>query len=76
MLAATVRIEGDWNGTVVFCGSEHLVQRAAISMFGLAPEDVRESDMQDMVRELTNMTGGSIKALFRRQQPPDSARGS
>lgn len=62
--AGVVQISGAWDGAVTVQCSARAARQAAQIMFGLADEDVSLSDLQDALGELTNMTGGNIKALL------------
>jgi CheY-specific phosphatase CheX len=62
--AGVVQISGAWDGAVTVQCSANAARHAACTMFGLADEDVSVSDLQDALGELTNMTGGNIKALL------------
>lgn len=62
--AGVVQIAGAWDGAVAVQCSERLARRAAERMFGLDPEAVALAELQDALGELTNMTGGNIKALL------------
>ena len=62
--AGVVQISGAWDGAVTVQCSAKAARHAARTMFGLSDEDVSLSDLQDALGELTNMTGGNIKALL------------
>lgn len=62
--AGVVQISGAWDGAVTVQCSARAARHAAQTMFGLADSDVSISDLQDALGELTNMTGGNIKALL------------
>lgn len=59
-----VNISGDRQMTVVLQVPRALAVTVAAAMFGLGGRTPRAEDMQDAVGELTNMLGGSIKALL------------
>jgi CheY-specific phosphatase CheX len=63
-LDGIVTISGDWQGTVIVQLPRALAQRAAGIMFSLDPTDTTLADMQDALGEITNMTGGHLKALM------------
>ncbi|MDY7101967.1 MAG: chemotaxis protein CheX [Actinomycetota bacterium] len=62
-LTGMINIEGDWNGTVTVHVSAELALAAAASMFGMEPEETTAAEIEDALGEITNMTGGGIKAL-------------
>jgi chemotaxis protein CheX len=59
-----VRVGGAWNGFVKLSMSESLTRRAASAMFGAPPESLTLADLTDALAEITNMTGGNVKALL------------
>jgi len=63
-LDGIIHITGDWQGTVVLQVSRVLAGRIASVMFQLGDAEPSLADMQDALGEITNMTGGNIKALF------------
>ncbi len=62
--AGVVQISGAWDGAVTVQCSARAARHAARTMFGLTDDNVSISDLQDALGELTNMTGGNIKALL------------
>ncbi len=66
-LDGVINITGAWAGALVLQVPEHVARRAAAVMFELAEGDATLEDMQDAVGELTNMTGGNVKALLEGQ---------
>lgn len=62
--AGVVQISGAWNGAVAVQCSEQLARTAAMTMFSIPEADVTVADLEDALGELTNMTGGNIKALM------------
>jgi chemotaxis protein CheX len=60
----SVRIAGAWRGIVKLSLSEALTRRAAAAMFGAPAESLSREDLADALAEITNMTGGNIKALL------------
>ena len=63
-LTGSVRIKGAWQGEVLLQCSAELARRAAVVMFRVELEKVSPEQAQDVVGELTNMTGGNLKALL------------
>src|SRR5581483_9928567 len=53
-----------YHGAVVVQCSLRLAARLAAAMFDLGPRHPTLADMQDALGEITNMTGGNIKALL------------
>lgn len=62
--AGVIQIQGAWDGAVAVQCSDHLARHAAMTMFNLTEAEISISDVQDALGELTNMTGGHIKALM------------
>jgi len=62
-LDGIITISGAWQGTVILQVPRPLAQRAAQIMFSLQ-ETPTLADMQDALGEITNMTGGHLKALM------------
>jgi chemotaxis protein CheX len=62
--AGIVQIAGAWDGAVAVQCSDRMARHAAQRMFSLDHGDVSVADLQDALGELTNMTGGNIKALL------------
>lgn len=63
-LIGCVHITGGWSGTVALQCPIPLARRAASIMFSKAENDIDMSDIKDALGEVTNMTGGNIKAMF------------
>ncbi len=64
MVSAWVQFTGAWEGAVTVECSAAFARRAAASMFGVEPGATTPADARDAIGELTNMTGGNIKALL------------
>ena len=62
MLVGTVEITGAWEGSVTVDCPAELAEQTARAMFGSEPENGAE--IADALGEVTNMTGGNIKALL------------
>jgi len=62
-LDGIITISGAFQGTVILQVPRPLAQRAAQIMFSLQ-ETPTLADMQDALGEITNMTGGHLKALM------------
>lgn len=62
--AASVRIEGAWNGSLVVCCSRQLAQRVATTMFQCESDELREALWSDALGEIANIIGGNIKAML------------
>ncbi|MGV3517054.1 chemotaxis protein CheX [Luteitalea sp.] len=63
-LDGVINITGAWAGALVLQVPEHVARRAASVMFEIEEGSATLEDMQDAVGELTNMTGGNVKALL------------
>ena len=66
-LDGVINITGAWAGAVVLQVPERIARRAAAVMFELEADAATLEDMQDAVGEITNMTGGNVKALLEGQ---------
>jgi chemotaxis protein CheX len=66
-LDGVINITGAWAGALVLQVPESVARRAAAVMFELDESAASLEDMQDAVGELTNMTGGNVKALLEGQ---------
>ena len=62
--AGVVPISGAWDGAVAVQCSDQLARQVATTMFGLSADEITVAELQDALGELTNMTGGNIKALL------------
>jgi chemotaxis protein CheX len=60
----TVHITGSWCGSVVVECPEPFGRIVAATMFGTEPHEVTDDELVDVIGELANMTGGSVKALL------------
>jgi len=63
-LDGLINIAGDWQGTVAVQVPRALAEVMAARMFRLGDRPASLEDMQDALGEITNMTGGNIKALL------------
>jgi chemotaxis protein CheX len=63
-LDGVINITGAWAGALVLQVPEPVARRAACVMFEVEADSASLEDMQDAVGELTNMTGGNVKALL------------
>lgn len=63
-LSSCLHITGGWDGMVTLSCPAQLAQQAATTMFGVEPDKVTEEQTLDAMAELTNMTGGNLKALM------------
>lgn len=63
-LSGGLSITGAWRGAVVVQCPQALGRVIASRMFALGNEEVTDDDIRDAMGELTNMTGGNIKALL------------
>lgn len=63
-LSGGLSITGEWRGIVVVQCPRALGRIIAARMFELNDAEITEDDIRDAMGELTNMTGGNIKALL------------
>lgn len=63
-IAGSVRFSGAWNGALALQCPRSLARRAAATMFGVSLTEPAQSEMQDAVGELANMTGGNLKSVL------------
>ncbi|MEO6418725.1 MAG: chemotaxis protein CheX [Polyangiaceae bacterium] len=59
-----VAIAGAWTGAVTVEGPVVLARIVAGMMMGKPPEDASHDDLRDAWAELTNVTGGNVKATL------------
>lgn len=59
-----VQFTGAWDGAVTLEVSADFAREAAATMFGMDASQASVSDTRDAIGELTNMTGGNVKALL------------
>jgi CheY-specific phosphatase CheX len=59
-----VQFTGAWEGAVTLEVSAEFARAAAATMFGMDAAQASISDTRDAIGELTNMTGGNVKALL------------
>lgn len=64
LLTSCLHITGGWEGMVTLNCPTKLASMAATSMFGVSMDEVTEEQTLDAMAELTNMTGGNLKALM------------
>ncbi len=63
-LAGCVRIKGGWNGAIVLHCAPDLLKKASKAMLSVDPEKATRDDLRDTLGELSNITGGNIKAIL------------
>ena len=63
-LTGVVHITGDWEGAVILRCSQSHSRTVATKMFGVPIDEVNVDDIVDVMCELTNMTGGGVKAVL------------
>lgn len=63
-ITGCVHITGAWEGAVTVDCTIALARRVASAMFAVRAEAATESEIQDALGEMTNMTGGNIKSLL------------
>lgn len=64
VVSGCIHFTGAWEGAVTIECSAEFARSAAATMFGVELAGASTSDMQDALGELTNMTGGNVKALL------------
>jgi CheY-specific phosphatase CheX len=64
VVTGIVTISGDADAVVVLRCDRELAVDVAAGMFALPPEDLGDTDVVDALGEVTNVTGGAIKALL------------
>lgn len=63
-LAGCIHIMGAWEGTICLQCPIALARQAASIMFQVKEDEAGMEQIQDALGEITNMTGGNIKALL------------
>ena len=63
-VSASVSVSGGWFGDVVICCSPALALSAAAELFAMAPEEVAEAEIRDVVGEFANVIGGNVKSVM------------
>ena len=63
-LAGCVHIMGAWEGAVSLQCPTALARKAAAIMFSIKEDEADMEQIQDALGEITNMTGGNLKALL------------
>src|SRR5256885_4807470 len=63
-LTGCVQIMGEWEGAVMLHCPAALLRQAAGRLFGIGPDDTTTEQLRDTLGELTNITGGNVKALL------------
>jgi chemotaxis protein CheX len=64
-LTGCIAISGEWKGAVVIQSSEAFTRQAVCNMLQMKPAEVSDSDLEDVLSEITNMIGGNIKSLVK-----------
>jgi CheY-specific phosphatase CheX len=64
VLTGIVTISGDADAVVVLRCDRELAIDVAAAMFAMPPDELGDTDVVDALGEVTNVTGGAIKALF------------
>jgi chemotaxis protein CheX len=63
-MTGTVRISGEWQGTVSVSCPADLVRQSAARMLDLPVDSVSIEDMHDALGEIANVLGGNLKSLM------------
>ncbi len=61
---AEVRIDGAWAGRVYLQMTDALAERVARQMFSMTEEKPNEEQIEDCLKELTNITAGNLKTAL------------
>ncbi len=64
MVQGQIQITGGWQGSLILQCSLKAARRAAESMFDRHDDSLTRDDICDTVGELTNMLGGTVKAMI------------
>jgi CheY-specific phosphatase CheX len=64
VLTGIVTISGDADAVVVLRCQRELATDIASAMFAMPPEELGDTDVVDALGEVTNVTGGAIKAFL------------
>ena len=64
LCTGSIRISGAWSGAVSIEAPVGLVRRAAAIMFGMREAELSAAELTDAFGEITNMVGGTVKALL------------
>jgi chemotaxis protein CheX len=62
--AASISIEGAWNGAVIVACSRKLAKQAAATMYSCPPSEIDDASWRSTLNELANIMGGNLKALL------------
>lgn len=62
--AASISIEGAWNGAIIVACSHRLARQAAATMYGCPVAEIDDASWRDTLNEVANIMGGNIKALL------------
>jgi len=63
-VAGWVEISGAWQGRIGLRCSAELAQRVAAIVFATEGRSPNDRDASDLIAELTNITGGNLKAMM------------
>jgi chemotaxis protein CheX len=61
---SSVSITGSWHGHIVYASSATAARQAAAAFLAMAPEEVGQEDISDVLGELANIVGGNVKAML------------
>lgn len=64
LMTSCVQITGAWEGAVAIYCTTGLARQVAAVAFDKTEEEVASEDMQDILGELANITGGNIKSML------------
>lgn len=63
-MMSSVQITGDWEGAIVVACSKALGTHLATQMLGMEPDEIDDEMLRDVMGEIANMTGGSVKGVL------------
>jgi chemotaxis protein CheX len=61
---SSVSITGSWHGHIVYASSTAAARMAAGAFLAMAADEVGQEDVSDVLGELANIIGGSVKAML------------
>ena len=63
-ITGSIQINGAWNGTVFVYCSKDVISELSSQALDINAGSLNASDVEDTMREVTNLIGGSIKPLL------------
>lgn len=62
--AASISIEGAWNGAVIVACSRKLARQAAATMYSCPVSEIDDASWRGTLNEIANIMGGNLKDLL------------